>query len=101
MTRDEFVQGNRQDDAQGRGDNLLGFKADKVSFRPETEDAPARVSITGCGEYYASRAGLRVGRSRRVKSIVEVLHENGEWRLTDVVVDYRCEGCEADKCRMN
>lgn len=101
MSRDEFIRGNQQDDAIGRGDNLRRFKADKVQFSPETEDAPARVSIRGCGEYYATKAGRRVGRSRRLKSVIDVLYEGGEWRLTDVVVDYRCEECEADKCRMN
>lgn len=101
MTREEFVQGNRQDDATGRGDNLLRFKADKVNFIQGTDDAPARVAIFGCGEYYTNKAGLRVGPSRKLKSLVEALYENGEWRLTDVIVDYRCEECEADKCRMN
>lgn len=101
MSREEFIQGNRQDDAIGRGSNLLRFKADKVRFIPGSDEAPARAFILGCGEYYATKAGTRVGRSKRLRSVIEVLFEDGEWRTTDVVVDYKCEGCEADKCRMN
>lgn len=101
MTREEFVKGNQQDDKGERGDGLLRFKANKVKFAPASEDAPARAFIEGCAEYYASRAGVRLGRSRKLKSIIEATYENGEWYLTDVVVNYNCEGCAADKCRMN
>jgi hypothetical protein len=98
MSRDEFIQGNKQDDAAGRGDNLLKFRADKVQFIPETADAPARVIINGCGEYYVSKAGRRVGPSRKLRSVIEATHEGGEWHLTDIVISYRCDECEADKC---
>jgi hypothetical protein len=98
MTRDEFITGNQQDDAAGRGDNLLSFKAGKVQFRPETADVPTRAIIYGCGEYYATKANRRVGRSRRVKSVIEATYEGGEWHLTDIVVNYRCEECAADRC---
>jgi hypothetical protein len=98
MTRDEFVRGNEQDDAIGRGDNLLKFKADKVKFLPETPEVPARAIIDGCGEYYVTKASHRVGRSRRLKSIIEATYEGGEWHLTDIVLNYRCEECEADSC---
>lgn len=101
MSRAEFAEGNKQDDAAGRGDYLLRFKASRVRFIPETEDRPTTVVVEGCAEYYASRAGKRVGRSRRVKSVVEAMYEGKEWYLTDVVTDYECEGCEAKKCRMN
>ncbi|HEX8000454.1 MAG TPA: hypothetical protein VF528_18875 [Pyrinomonadaceae bacterium] len=101
MLREEFVKGNQQDDTGERGDGLLRFKADKVRFAPASEDAPTRAVIEGCAEYYSSRAGVRIGRSRKLKSVVEARYEGGEWYLTDVVVNYRCEGCEADRCRLN
>jgi hypothetical protein len=101
MLREEFIKGNQQDDTGERGDGLLRFKADKVRFLPASEDAPARAVVEGCAEYYASRAGVRIGRSRKLKSVVEARYEGGKWYLMDVVVNYRCEGCEADKCRLN
>jgi hypothetical protein len=101
MSRAEFIEGNRQDDKGERGDGLWKFKASKVRFIPEGGDAPARVFVEGCAEYYASKAGVKIGRSRTLKSAVEMMYEGGEWYLTDIVVDYRCEGCEADQCRMN
>lgn len=98
MTREEFIRGNQEDDAAGRGDNLLSFKADRVQFRPETADVPMRAIIYGCAEYYATKASRRVGRSRRLKSVIEATYERGAWYLTDVVVNYRCEECPADNC---
>ena len=101
MSREEFRRGNEQDDLVGRGDNLLRFEAQKVRFTPAGEELPASAFIEGCGEYYATKAGRRVGPSRKVKSVAEAIYTNGKWYLSDVVVNYRCEDCEADKCRMN
>lgn len=99
MSRAEFVKGSEQDDRDGRGHDLAGFKTLKARYvKPEDGNLPATTFIEGCGQYKTFKAGKSVGPVVSLKSALSAVEERGEWFFTPVVLIYACDECAPEKC---